>query len=71
MSYYADYSNYTNFHDVDEEMRAITAQSGMWVNGSKVGVMDRNIGSAPASAWDTVASLCRTIQKKINITHPH
>ena len=69
MSYYAGYSDYTDYHDVDENSKTIPILGGHWnggwsYGGSGVGIAGRNIGDSPSNASNTVASLCRTIQKK-------
>jgi len=64
MSYYADYSNYTDWHEVDEDLRSIIDQGGRWDYGNQAGIIFRNLHDSPAVLHDTVASRCCTIQKK-------
>ena len=71
MSYYTDYSNYTDEHHVDEDETTIPAHGGQWWRGSQAGVTYRNLWNSPITSGVDVASRCYTIQKKINITHPH
>jgi hypothetical protein len=71
MSYYTDYSNYTDGHDVDEDLRTIMAYGGAWIHDKDAGVAFRDMlpSNTDGSVWLDVASRCCTIQKKINITH--
>ena len=48
---------YTDEHDVDENMVTIMNQSGMWLNGSMVGITIRTMNDTPTSSPDYVASL--------------
>ena len=43
-------------HDVDEDAGTITAQSGMWVNGSDVGITQRTMRDSSSHASSLVAS---------------
>ena len=70
MSYYADYSNYTDGHDVDEDMVTIPHYGGWWTYGTRVGVAYRELYNAP-NVLAAVASDVVLIKQKINITHPH
>ena len=47
---------YTDVHDVDEDAGTITAQSGMWVNGSDVGITQRTMRDSSSHASSLVAS---------------
>lgn len=71
MSYYTDMHDYTDGHDVDEDQATITHHGGSWYDGIAVGVAVRNVSTGPTFTTNNVASRCCTIQKKINITHPH
>ena len=67
MSYYADYSNYTDYYDVDEELRTFTRQGGYWYYENLVGVVDRFMFDSSSYAAVDVASRYhtnRTIQTK-------
>ena len=64
MSYYTDYSNYTDFHGVDEDERTIVNHGGSWYDGIVVGVAVRNVSTGPTFTTNNVASGCCTIQKK-------
>ena len=59
MSYYADYSNYTDSHEVDEDERTISAQGGDKNDGTRRGMMNRNLYDTPATVLDFVASKCQ------------
>ena len=48
------FSNYTDFHDVDEDLRTIMYQGGRWFNGSYAGIMHRGIDNSPTTS-DIVA----------------
>ena len=69
MSYYTDYSNYTDHHEVDEDITTGVIQGGRRDEQSLGGVTNRNISDYPSGISSYVASRCCTIQKKINITH--
>ena len=47
---------YTDEHDVDENMVTIMNQSGMWLNGSMVGITIRTMNDTSTSSPDYVAS---------------
>ena len=64
MSYYTDYSNYTDFHGVDEDERTIVNHGGDWTPNLWAGVMYRDVLHSPSYHADYVASRCCTIQKK-------
>ena len=49
--------DYTDVHDVDEDVRAITIQSGYWSHGTNAGAAYRSLNDAPDNALDTVASV--------------
>ena len=46
---------YTDFQDVDEDLRTIMYQGGRWFNGSYAGIMHRGIDNPPTTI-DFVAS---------------
>ena len=58
MSYYADYSNYTDWHGVDEELTIICKCGGDLNDGVYVGVAFRDLLDTPSSTGghNTVAS---------------
>ena len=67
MSYYADYSDYTDFHGVDEDLRTVTNQGGWWGEESLVGIVYRFMFDSSSYAAVDVASRYhtnRTIQTK-------
>ena len=64
MSYYTDYSNYTDYHEVDEDRMIISLQGGSWARESLAGIAYRDTNNAPTLASSRVASRCCTIQKK-------
>ena len=66
MSYYTDYSNYTDWHDVDEDARTATAYGGYWCLENDAGVTRLNLDgwNTPTNTVDIVTSRCCTIQKK-------
>ena len=47
---------YTDWHDVDEDMRAIIAHDGVWNQGTMIGIMCRNLHNTPADSGYNVAS---------------
>jgi len=47
---------YTDNHDVDENVRSVTEQSGYWGYGTDVGIAFRYMCNDPLSADNTVAS---------------
>ena len=51
-----EFLNYTDGHDVDEDLRTIQAQGGYWDNGVAVGVILRLVFDLSSAAYDTVAS---------------
>jgi hypothetical protein len=51
--------NYTDYHEVDEDMRAIVAQGGSWWEDGGTGVAMRCMNNSPTSSIDYVASICR------------
>lgn len=63
MSYYTDYSNYTDFHGVDEDSTTVSQSGGWWHHGDHTGIAHRDMGDYIGTS-DSVASMCRTIQKK-------
>lgn len=71
MSYYADYSNYTDWHDVDEETRTAIAHGGYWCRENEDGVTRLNLDgwNTPTTTRDIVTSRCCTIQTKKNKHH--
>ena len=46
---------YTDHHDVDEDIRAITAQGGDWGDDIRVGVVRRTMNDAPTRVSGDVA----------------
>ena len=48
--------NYTDDHDVDEDLRTILLQGGMWYQNDNAGGTCRYMGDTPTTAWDTAAS---------------
>lgn len=71
MSYHTEYTDYTDLHEVDEDMRTISIHGGSWNYENMAGTMFRYMNVTSTHIADIVASRCCTIQKKINITHPH
>ena len=51
-----EFLNYTDGHDVDEDIASIMAQGGYWDNGASVGVTLRLVFDLSSAAYDTVAS---------------
>ena len=49
-------SNYTNWHDVDEDKRTIADYGGYWTDGTHVGIARRDMASAPSDIFGSVAS---------------
>ena len=49
--------NYTDWHDVDEEMRTISISSGYWDDRGGAGAARREMHPTSISTFDTVASL--------------
>ena len=47
---------YTDIHNVDEDLRAITDQGGEWLAGNTSGIMDRFMTDSPTVSGDWVAS---------------
>ena len=64
MSYYTDYSNYTDHHEVDEDITTGVIQGGRRDEQSLGGVTNRNISDYPSGISSYVASRCCTIKKK-------
>ena len=63
MSYYTDYSNYTDWHDVDEDMTSVPIHGGNWNTWSMseaAGMMCRQVCDDSNTSWildsDLVAS---------------
>ena len=48
--------NYTDYHDVDEDLRTISLQGGRWINELIGGITERNMSDSPTSSGDYVAS---------------
>ena len=48
--------NYTDWHDVDEEMRTISIQGGFWTEGEWVGITYRNVIDSSTTSGFYVAS---------------
>ena len=66
MSYYTDYSNCTDWHEVDEDVRSVIIQGGCWSFKDQVGITERHVSDPPiitSILLDIVASRCCTIQK--------
>ena len=53
---------YTDVHDVDEDVRTIADQGGMWFDGNQVGITNRSSNEASTDAWNGVASVCRHLR---------
>ena len=49
--------NYTDWHHVDEELRAITLQNGYWTDGNLAGITYREMKYYSTTTFDCVASL--------------
>ena len=49
--------NYTDEHNVDEDLVSIMLQGGWWGFGNMVGVVNRNMNDSPTVIFDVVASL--------------
>lgn len=64
MSYYTDYSNYTDWHEVDEDMRTSSLQGGNWIEDRTAGITQRYIVNTSTLVSFDVASRCCTIRKK-------
>ena len=47
---------YTDFHNVDEDLRAIVAHGGVWNNQTSVGIALRNVIDTSTTIGDSVAS---------------
>ena len=47
---------YTDYHDVDEETRTITAYGGYWLAGNQAGITYRHPYDDPTVSGDYVAS---------------
>ena len=65
MSYYTEYTDYTDGHVVDEDSMTIVAYGGAWPHDREVGIMFRDMLSG--AVWSDAASRYRTnrtIQKK-------
>ena len=43
---------YTDYHDVDEDLRTISICSGCWNTGSRIGVTYRSMNDLPTAAID-------------------
>lgn len=69
MSYYTDYSNYTDEHGVDEDLTAIAHYGGDHEGTNMVGIAVRYMNRSPSYTLDDVASRCCTIQTKKNKHH--
>ena len=48
--------SYTDWHDVDEDLRTIPSQGGRWTAGSSAGTACRTMNDSPTTTLDTVAS---------------
>ena len=47
---------YTDFHNVDEDVNAISVYGGYWIEGELVGVTDRNMCDSSTTSVPHVAS---------------
>jgi hypothetical protein len=47
---------YTDYHDVDEDLRTVTGYGGRWESGSTTGIADRNMIDPSTNAHIAVAS---------------
>ena len=47
---------YTDFHNVDEDLKTVIIQGGDWVNGTALGITQRDLYSPPTSCGYSVAS---------------
>ena len=56
MSTSKDIINYTDFHDVNEDLRTIMAQGGMCLHGDGVGITFRSLTDSPTLVSYSVAS---------------
>ena len=48
--------DYTDAHDVDENVRAIPEQGGRWHKASFAGIMERDLSDSPTNYYNIVAS---------------
>lgn len=58
MSYYTDYSNCTDWHEVDEDVRSVIIQGGCWSFKDQVGITERHVSDPPITVMPIVASIC-------------
>ena len=56
MSTSKDIINYTDYHDVDEDMKTISVYGGFWIEGELIGVTHRNVLDAHTTSGYHVAS---------------
>ena len=49
--------NYTDAHNVDEDMLTISMYGDPWYYGTLAGITHRDVDNAPANVYDIVASL--------------
>ena len=56
MSTFKVFLNYTDWHDVDEEMRTIVRLGGWWTSGEPAGVFDGDMYNTPTASENIVAS---------------
>lgn len=69
MSYYTDYSDYTDHHEVDEDLKTIAIVNGGRYQDKGAGQMMRDLYYVSDFISDRVASRCCTIQTKKNKHH--
>ena len=50
---------YTDSHNVDEDIRAISLYDGDWTTGIAAGITMRYMGDSPSNSFEHVASRCR------------
>ena len=51
--------NYTDYHDVDEDLRTLLEQGGRWTNGGMAGITRREMYESSTNTLDIVASVCQ------------
>ena len=47
---------YTDYHDVDEDLKTIPIYGGWWTSNDMAGISERNVRSTPFNTYDYVAS---------------
>ena len=63
--------NYTDYHEVDEDMMTSLLQGGLWSNVTDVGITFRFITDSPSNLSSYVASVCRHLKYSSNYTDGH